>query len=82
MTLEPRTVTLQEETNPKLVVMTFSSTSVIMNALRAEQIATPTDESRNEEYQEGLKDGHRAECCRWQIGGPQRRFLLSDARGA
>ena len=38
MTLEPRTVTLQEETNPKLVVMTFSSVSVITNALRLNKL--------------------------------------------
>ena len=38
MTLEPRTVTLQEETNPKLVVMTFSSVSVITNALRLSKL--------------------------------------------
>ncbi len=38
MTLEPRIVTLQEETNPKLVVMTFSSVSVITNALRLNKL--------------------------------------------
>jgi len=38
MTLEPRTVTLQEETNPKLVVMTFSSVSVITNVLRLNKL--------------------------------------------